>query len=33
MHRATKERCDNKSDNIQRHPEQSTPFRLLANPL
>ena len=25
--------CDNKSDNIQRHPELSTPFRLLANPL
>jgi hypothetical protein len=24
-----KERCDNKSDNIRRRPEQSTPFRLL----
>src|SRR5690348_13209401 len=25
--------CDNKSDNIRRHPGQSTPFRLLGSPL
>ena len=28
-----KEICDNKSDNIRRHPEQSTSFRSLASPL